>query len=410
MNGRFGLQWAACLVMAGGCAPAETCDGGLTVHEWGTFTTVVGSDGAELPWWTPVLEGPAVLPDFVHQVPMMSKTAAPWLVRMETPVLYFYTDKPRTVTVKVGYPGGVVTEVYPGLKAGPFFPVAVRETDAGKMLERIYEWTVDLKPPNDTTERKVPVVAEKGEHYRHARSVPEAWLVSQTGQEGVTEVEKFIFYRGAGSQALPRRLMWQKENELSLIPGSRPCFVVQSDQGALRWKKIPWDVDARLRQHVPLPLPALDASASSSREELEAALLEEVTRGGLTRAEGLAMIATWREAWLMEPGLRLLEVLPRTWVDNALPLTVEPKPDAVERVFVARIEILSQTAEAAVLAALTWDLTDEQRVERLRAANLGRFIGVAVERAARLRDADFRSHGAGILARFSAESANAGPD
>ncbi len=33
--------------------------------------------------------------------------------RMETPVIYFYTDKPRTVNVRVDFPQGMLSEWYP---------------------------------------------------------------------------------------------------------------------------------------------------------------------------------------------------------------------------------------------------------------------------------------------------------
>src|SRR5262249_12064767 len=71
---------------------------GLTVHEWGTFTSIAGSDGGALEWRP--LAGPQDLPTFVHQIThgfdglrnIPEKAAIAGKVRMETPVLYFYTD------------------------------------------------------------------------------------------------------------------------------------------------------------------------------------------------------------------------------------------------------------------------------------------------------------------------------
>src|SRR6185436_6130747 len=114
----------------------------LTVHEWGTFTSVAGADGVSLEWRP--LSGPSDLPSFVY-----TDTNAPrglrygsqpcsvckhfgcpggcckegkecWCkvctrasVRMETPVLYFYAKQEMKVAVKVDFPKGRVTEWYP---------------------------------------------------------------------------------------------------------------------------------------------------------------------------------------------------------------------------------------------------------------------------------------------------------
>src|SRR5437588_11881246 len=68
----------------------------LVVHEWGTFTSIAGKDGVALEWRP--LNGSIDLPKFVYTIqnhdeglrhgPKADLTAA---VRMETPVLYFYS-------------------------------------------------------------------------------------------------------------------------------------------------------------------------------------------------------------------------------------------------------------------------------------------------------------------------------
>src|SRR5215813_10468006 len=62
----------------------------LTVHEWGTFTSVAGPDGKAVMWWP--LDGSADLPNFVeHLESAQTKAGLQGTVRMETPVLYFYS-------------------------------------------------------------------------------------------------------------------------------------------------------------------------------------------------------------------------------------------------------------------------------------------------------------------------------
>src|SRR5262245_50930856 len=65
----------------------------FVAHEWGTFTSVSTADGkAQL--WNP-LNGPSELPSFVYRCaePSCGQCAKCdcTLVRMETPVIYFYS-------------------------------------------------------------------------------------------------------------------------------------------------------------------------------------------------------------------------------------------------------------------------------------------------------------------------------
>ena len=87
---------AAALAVATGFArrPAITSD--TVVHEWGTFTSVSGEDGRAVSWFP--LDGPVDLPCFVgRSYPLSPKGAMFARVRMETPVLYFYTSRDATV-------------------------------------------------------------------------------------------------------------------------------------------------------------------------------------------------------------------------------------------------------------------------------------------------------------------------
>jgi len=88
----------------------------LVVHEWGTFTSIAGKDGIALEWRP--LNGPTDLPKFVHTIQKegdglrhpSGKGELTAAVRMETPVLYFYSDNEMDVDVKVDFPKGKITE------------------------------------------------------------------------------------------------------------------------------------------------------------------------------------------------------------------------------------------------------------------------------------------------------------
>src|ERR1051325_6287445 len=86
----------------------------LTVHEWGTFTSVAGEDGRAVEWRA--LAGATDLPCFVGRAGSqgwINKLSFTAKVRMETPVLYFYAPREMTASAKVRFPQGVMTEWYP---------------------------------------------------------------------------------------------------------------------------------------------------------------------------------------------------------------------------------------------------------------------------------------------------------
>src|SRR5712691_5001118 len=83
----------------------------LVVHEWGTFTSIAGEDGRAVEWRP--LSGPPDLPCFVNQFGNVFKWQISGLVRMETPVLYFYSPTNVSLKVDVGFRQGYITEWFP---------------------------------------------------------------------------------------------------------------------------------------------------------------------------------------------------------------------------------------------------------------------------------------------------------
>src|SRR5262245_61017830 len=123
----LGSRWVICSFAAGAAIVAlggmtGHTTKGLVAHEWGTFTSVQGSDGVLLDWRP--LET-SRLPGFVYDWTKpglnrqqagpfaFTKRAMITLQRMETPVIYFYSDHAQTVDVSVEFPKGLITEWYP---------------------------------------------------------------------------------------------------------------------------------------------------------------------------------------------------------------------------------------------------------------------------------------------------------
>jgi len=120
---------AVALVQAAGrpsSAQRTNVDAHLVVHEWGTFTSIAGKQGVSVEWRP--LAGASDLPSFVYTSAdatsgrgnrsgkPCNKCSLEALIRMETPVLYFYTDRETDVSVRVDFPKGKITEWYPAAR------------------------------------------------------------------------------------------------------------------------------------------------------------------------------------------------------------------------------------------------------------------------------------------------------
>lgn len=310
-------------------SPSSDAPSPLVVHEWGTFTSVSAPNGALLDW-RPLL-GPDDLPSFVVRSGkgrgpqarnLLSKDWGLNRIRMETPVIYFYSDRERTVSAKVSFPWGRITEWYPAALSAP--PVL----DWGR---------VTVLPASATA--KLPR-EEADSHYYPARET-DASLV-RVGEQ----VEKFLFYRGVGTFNLPLRTVLEGNAVTVEKLGRDPVssVILFENRGGRVGYRVLGDVDGRAT----VDRPELSGTLDGLRSELERRLTAE----GLYEKEARAMVDTWRDSWF-EEGLRVFYLVPRPLTDAVLPLAIEPKPDALVRVLVGRAEILTpaQETRAAQLVA-----------------------------------------------------------
>lgn len=340
--------------------PSLSSDPGYVLHEWGTFTTVAGSDGV-------LLEGLSyedhALPDFVHQ----RRTQAPGFngvrCKMETPVIYFYSERERELSVRVGFQGGILTQWYPEVcELQP--PVGGETPLRGGLLD----WgRVRLLAPGDGLGR-LPAVGD-AHTWEHARAV-DANVVQRRATD---EHERFLFYRGLGSFALPLELWSEAGGGLCLanrgnepIPGAIVLARRGRDLRAVGLDPLARGAQLRLLER---DLPAIDLGA------LMALTVKLLVEQGLFLREAEAMVNTWRESYFESEGLRVLYPLPRAQTDWLLPLYVSPPPRESVRVLVGRADVLSIEEERSARALLPRLATVEE-VER----ELGRFAPAVLRR------------------------------
>jgi hypothetical protein len=126
-------------------AQSFSSDPSLTAHEWGTFTSIAAKDGHAAEWLP--LTGSTDLPAFVEhfQTPDF-KGGLRGTVRMETPVLYFYTNHPTTISVHVSFSQGLITEWYP--HANRVEPVGLQSQT--RMVSYLQDWSRRQKQPDSS--------------------------------------------------------------------------------------------------------------------------------------------------------------------------------------------------------------------------------------------------------------------
>src|SRR5712692_7046831 len=169
----------------------------LTAHEWGTFTSIAGGDGQAVEW-SP-LTGSTDLPAFVeHFRNPHFKLGLRGTVRMETPVLYFYSSKEETVSVSVAFAKGVITEWYPHAsrvepRAELYSRILYQASASGSIA-----WdSVTLAPSG----RPELPLEDRNNHYYAARMTSSTPLRVKT--PAGEQQEKFLFYRGVSTFSVP---------------------------------------------------------------------------------------------------------------------------------------------------------------------------------------------------------------
>ena len=309
---------------------------GLTAHEWGTFTSVAGPGGQAVQW-SP-LTGSTDLPGFVEQFQEGGyKRGLRGTVRMETPVLYFYAPAEQTLSVKVSFSKGVITEWYPHASS-----VEPREALHDGTL---YQSQSDGSITWDSVTLSPSLAADfpqeaRSDRYYAARATTSTPLRVQA-PDG-EQHEKFLFYRGVSVFDVPISATVTPAGQVraqNRRNSTFPSIILFERRG----EKVGYRIANALQTEATLDPPELTATVDSLARDLEGILVAQ----GLYQNEAQAMIETWRDSWF-EEGSRLLYIVPPEFVNTVLPLTIKPAPLQTTRVFVGRLELITPATASAV--------------------------------------------------------------
>jgi hypothetical protein len=370
---------------------------GFVVHEWGTNTIVVGSDGSMQRGLHHEEED---LPSFVYDRRRAELATDPTTVKMETPVTYFYSDVPLAPNVSVSFPQGVLSQWYP--KVASFYPPTVKDKgdpaldpkypfandgckqELGGIVDGNLSWG-----PIEVLARGVTPAAPDAPLDRftwsHARNVA-ANGVRVNGQE-----ERFLFYRGLGTFPIPVTVTSQT-GSVTLANGDAKekvgaAFVLDVGSESAAFSVVRAGIPAG--GSITMSVPSQDEPLDAYAQALATALVTELDGAGLYHDESIAMVKTWARQWFRTPGVRVLYLAPQAWTDRQIPLAIDPAPQETVRVMVIRVEALTPAQETGDLAAVP-GFDGDAAAQQASAAHfkaLGRFAEPRLRRAIQLHEA-----------------------
>lgn len=340
----------------------------LVVHEWGTFTSLEDETGMPLGGIN-VDDEP--VPPFVHQMMRSfvlgsqqydrdrengkgAPSRYPYVtLRLETPVMYFYPPKsqstPLAVNVEVVFKGGWLSQFYPSAQTdlpqpktlGDLARLPLTHTTSSKLTwNNLHVGTRDSGPQTDEAVWLTP------------RNVAAANVTTPEG-----ESERYLFYRGVGNVDSPISVESNKEQAALSLRGRFDEVLQPSQSETIRklWLvKIKPDGRAAFRALEPIQVTAdrnkvaadvkadfVDADfAQQNIDDLRREMHEALVAEGLFDDEAAAMLQTWEKSYFRSGGWRLFFLVPRSWTEHYLPLTIS-QPADITRVMVGRIELVS---------------------------------------------------------------------
>jgi hypothetical protein len=313
----------------------------LTVHEWGTFTSIAGNDGRSVRWLP--LNGSEDLPGFVeHFREAGFKAGLSGTVRMETPVMYFYAAQAMKLSVKVSFAKGVITEWYP--HASRVEPTATL-TDASLYQKNAADGSIawDSITVDPGISAGLPLEKRNSRYYaaRETTSTPLRVATDTGGQQ-----EKFLFYRGVSVFPVPVSAGLSADGDKVLVKNLGEEAIPNIIRFERRGDRLGYSIKSAVQSEEVLDAPELTGTLDS----LDRNLVDMLVNQGLYLDEAQAMVRTWNDSWF-EEGSRLIYIVPPQFVDTILPLSINPAPAQTVRVFVGRLELVTPATEKEVETA-----------------------------------------------------------
>src|SRR5262249_22906894 len=121
-------------------------------------------------------------------------------------------------------------------------------------------------------------------------------------------------------------------------PISTLWLVDTKPNGAVAFRSVP-PVSPGHAQVVPADFES-DEYAPENLPKLRADMHLALVADGLYTDEAQALLTTWELSYFKNPGQRLFSLVPHSWTDHVLPLTLS-EPAEITRVMVGRVELVT---------------------------------------------------------------------
>jgi len=385
----------------------------FTVHEWGTFTTLYSSEGVQLNGLeieeevlpnfvynlvqpvpevvldsrNCILEGSNDITDFGYgfkasdselcAVKGFSLPLSNVNVKMETPVIYFYSDNAiENIKVAVDFKGGSISQWYPQKEAGETrlgIVEALRDSaliDPNHTLPLDFSlpyvgnilWNIDVLHSQDKPDLLIDVPGNPINY-----GINNTWLAPRATNANIVknkegEVEKYLFYRGLAHFDPQLALSIKRANDLQIENkhDEKIDFVMVYDTRHSIDEPNVWfsSLDALETKSVSLDN---DAKFINSPQEAHQKLQEALVEAGLFEDEAAAMIKTWDHSYFKSNGCKVFWICPENFVDELLPINIQPQPAHINRVFVGRSEIVTPAEEEEILSLNKTDFNNRYK-------------------------------------------------
>ena len=285
-------------------------------------------------------------------------------LRLETPALYFHLPKdqtlPLTLNVDVAFDGGWLSQYFPNAHA------AVQGANMAGPLPALTAKTVgELSWHGLTLNSKQGVLPDTKDRVWTAPRAVDSAAIS-AGDER----ENFLFYRGVGHLDAPLCVVRNGKNleitsDVNGLSGAKIWLVDVLAAGSVAYRAVP-NVNADGVRVTPAEFAAQDYSRQNLAT-LRAALHDALVADGLFDDEANALLNTWERSYFQNPGQRVFFMVPQTWTDAVLPLTISV-PAKVTRVMVGRVELVTPAQRALLHRMAQVTPLDLQGIKQATAA------------------------------------------
>jgi hypothetical protein len=360
---------------------------GLVMHEWGALSysqglddakiDAAGQDASDLPEFAQVwskLAASAVQQELMPGEPQIH-------IMVRKPIVYFYTDKPQTLTFSVACPHGMFTQwsprvwrVNPDPTAG-----ALPSGEALTGITGLLVWkNFELAPGADGPLPKIPDSAWWWSICRDTDST----LIKVDGV-----LEKFLFYRGELSDIPPVVQVDGGANKKYTFTNSSKkeavehLLLVHVAGGKAMAKYIP-SLGAGQTLAVDLAMEKDARPVAEIAPQMRQALAEHLEEAGLFPREAAGMARIWQKEWFEADGVRVIYLNPPGATSLLMPVQVDPPPAQTVRTIMIAVECLKDSRENLVRQMII-DLGDRAYAVRETAQKQLLHIGRQAEPALR---------------------------